>query len=176
MENKIITPIQNNPIPPSPEPSPPVTPPIPPNPPEPPVITPIPPSQDIKPGPNINFSSSSGKSGSLSLILSALAVGIFILLVFVTGLIDSLTKAYIWFFVILALGVAGLITGLTSEKGRDRLSLTGLLGIILSVIVCVNCLVVGSYYIKIQIELNKFKTKFDTPSSSQNLDYNLNTN
>lgn len=173
MENQVITPTQNNPVPSGPEPTPPVIPPTQPNPPESPVNPPIPPVNDFKPGPDIGMSSGSKKFGGLSLILSALAVGIFILLIFVSSLIDSLTKAYIWFFVILALGLAGLATGLLSEKGREKLSLTGLLGIILSVIVCVDCLVVGSYYLKIQMELNKFKSQFNSPSSSQNLDYNF---
>ncbi|HEX5455893.1 MAG TPA: hypothetical protein VFW77_00835 [Candidatus Saccharimonadales bacterium] len=161
MENQVITPTQNNPASVSPEPTPPVSPPTPLNPPI---------------SPDISMSPGSGKSGWLSLAFSALAVGIFILLVFVTGLVNSLTKAYVWFFVILALGVAGLVVGLISEKNRERISLTGLLGIILSVIVCVNCLVVGSYYIKLQMELNKFNSTFNNSNSSQNSDYNLSTN
>ena len=157
MENQVVTPNQNNLSPPSP-----LTPASQPTPPTP--TTPDP-SNNPGSGSPINFNSDSpnsvGMSGKLSLLLSSLAVGIFILLIF-TGLVNSPSKAYAWLFVILALGIAGLIFGLLSEKGKDKINLLGLVGIILSVIVCINCLIIGSYYIKLQIELNKFKTQTNT--------------
>jgi uncharacterized membrane protein len=118
----------------------------------------------------------------LSLAFGVLAVGIFILLIFASSLIDSLTKAYIWFFIILALGVSGLVMGIISEKGRERISLTGLLGIILSVMVCVTCLIVGSYYIKIEMALNDFQSSLNssssatTPSSTQDFNFDYTSN
>lgn len=106
------------------------------------------------------------KLGMLSLLISSSAIGIFILLVFVTNLVDSLTKAYLWFFAILVMGILGLALGLLSERGKPRINLLGLVGIILSVIVCVNCLTIGSFYIKTQIELNKVKTQFENADFS----------
>lgn len=162
MENQVITPSQNNQTLPQPPPAPSPAP-------QSPISPPPAPVADWNTDPPSKF----GSMGRLSLLLSSVAVGIFILLIFVTSLVDSLSKAYIWFFVILALGVAGLALGLISEKKKEKISLVGLLGIILSVIVCINCLVVGSYYIKLQMALNDFKDSFNSapPSQDFNSDY-----
>lgn len=169
MEQQIIRPEQNTQTtvpPPAPEPVPSPVPPAP-------APNPFPPKDNnFIPPPVYDgglASAVNGSSGKLSLLLSSLAVGIFILLIFVTGLVDSLAKAYAWFFIILALGVAGLVFGLRSEKGKDKMDLLGLVGIILSIIVCINCLIIGSYYIKLQIELNKFKSQTNSQINN-NLD------
>ncbi|HEX5797467.1 MAG TPA: hypothetical protein VFX86_03685 [Candidatus Saccharimonadales bacterium] len=170
MENQVITPTQNDnqnqapqPNLPGPDPQPSLGP------------TPIKPDPVPPTNWGANEPRSGGAFGRLSLLLSSSAVGIFILLIFVTGLVDSLSKAYIWFFIILALGVTGLVLGLLSEKGKDRINLGGLVGIILSVIVCVNCLTIGSFYIKTQIELNKFKADFENTDFSNDLEFNYST-
>lgn len=129
-----------------------------------PVTTPYNPSQSWSP--TSSSSNKSGAYGRLSLLLSSSAVGIFILLIFVNSLVDSLTKTYIWFFVILALGVAGLALGLLSEKNKEKISLLGLVGIVVSVIVLINCLTIGSYYIKIQVEINKYQSQFNSSSGT----------
>ncbi len=165
MENQTITPSQNSQTQPAPQPSLSNTPPeLPANP---------------IPAPVADWSTgsqpSNGNFGRLSLLFSSLAVGIFILLIFATGLVDSLSKAYIWFFIILALGIAGLVLGLISEKGKDKINLLGLVGIVVSIIVCINCLIIGSYYIKLQMTLNSFKSQYNTSSSSGALESTYST-
>ncbi len=105
------------------------------------------------------------KFGLISLILSCSAIVLLLLLIFIPGMVKSLTATYVWFFVFVALGVSSLTLGILSEKGKDKFSLVGLIGLIVSVIVSINVVIIGAYFIKVQIELNKFKNDFNNTNA-----------
>lgn len=120
---------------------------------------------------NLDSSTSSGlmsdKYGLASVGAGLLVLILVIILIFAGGgLVSSMTKLYIWFGVFLALGVAGLVSGILSAKNSLKISIPALIGIILSVMVCINCILIGAYYIKANMVLNSIQEQYESSSSS----------
>lgn len=103
-----------------------------------------------------------GSHGILALILSGLAVVIIPLLIFAPSLLKSMTMAVVWLLIITVLSVAGLVLGLLSQKKSESVVLMSVVAIMVSTVMLILCLVIGSYYIKLQITLNAYKNKYNS--------------
>ncbi len=89
---------------------------------------------------------------------------LFIVLIFVgESFFDSAAKIYLWLAAFGILGLAALTLGLFSQRGKNKLSLTGLVGTIISVLIIIICLIIGAYYIKIRATINSLSS--DSTSS-----------
>lgn len=114
---------------------------------------------------NTKPSKSGGMYGRLSLIFGLLGVATAVLLILEPGLISSLSMAYVWFAGIFAAGIIGFIMGLKALKGQAVIDRSALVGLIVSIIVGLNCLIIGTYYIKFTSALRQFETQFNTSDS-----------
>lgn len=64
------------------------------------------------------------------------------------------------------LSVAGLVLRILLQKKSNSVVLQGLLAIVVSIVMLILCLVIGSYYIKLQITLNAYKNKYNSRTNS----------
>lgn len=114
--------------------------------------------------------SASSKLGLFSLFAGLLAVILTLGMIIIGSPLSSTTTIYVSFAVYFALSIAGLVLGILSEKSRNRISITGLLGIILAVIVCFSCLTAGAFYVKFQMTMNALESSYEVNESKY--DYN----
>jgi VIT1/CCC1 family predicted Fe2+/Mn2+ transporter len=96
--------------------------------------------------------------GILSVAVSLLASVLFIMLIFHISLLSTSSKIYTWIGIFLILGMTGLLLAALSMKRRSTVNIFGLIGLILSLVICFQCLVVGLVYIKIKTEIHSLTT------------------
>lgn len=109
---------------------------------------------------------STNSYGLIALGLGGAAVAIIPLLIFVPSLLNSMSMVTVWLAVVTALATVGLFLGLKSQKNTQQVDTLGLLAIILATVMLVLCITMGSYYIKIQLTLNSFKSKYKSNTST----------
>jgi hypothetical protein len=124
------------------------------------------PSLSSVPVDSSSLSKPSSKAGRLSLMLSLIAVGVFITLIFLPGLVSSETMLYVWFAIIAGLGTTSFVLGLKALRSQEKVQPLTLAGFILAIIICFNCLIGGAYYIKFRMLLNDFTSAFGSSDSS----------
>ncbi len=107
--------------------------------------------------------------GWIAFGLAALSLVVVVLLIFVTSLVKSEALVVTWLIVLAALAGGSLFLGFKSRNDQGQLRAKSLIAVIVSMIVGVNVLIVGSYYIKFQIELKKIEKKYQSFSTD---DYN----
>lgn len=111
------------------------------------------------------FGSASSRHGSLGLVslgLGAAAVGVLPLLIFVPSLVKSVSLLAVWLVVITLFSIGGVLTGVKSHNATDETSNPALIGMMVSLVMLVLCIVLGSYYIKVQLTLNAYKNKYNS--------------
>jgi hypothetical protein len=115
---------------------------------------PLPPARTT---PSAEFSVSSRTFvGFLSLLVGLIASGLFVLLIFHTSLIATTQKVYTWIAIVLALGITSVLLAIISMQRRASINPMGLLGLIISIVLCFQCIIVGIAYIKIKAEITTF--------------------
>jgi hypothetical protein len=101
----------------------------------------------------------------LALALGCVSVAVIPLLIFVPSLIKSMTMVTIWLVIVSALSIGGVVFGMRSFKSSDQIQPFSILGLVMSTVMLVFCLIVGSYYLKLQITINSYKNKYKSNSS-----------
>lgn len=122
------------------------------------------PTAAVPAAPNVQFGNSyspvvstAGSHSFLALCLGGASAFIIPLLIFSPSFADSLTKATIWLVLATLLSLAGLGLGYLSQKASETVDLKALMAIIVSTVMAVFCLIIGSYYIKLQMTINSYK-------------------
>lgn len=104
----------------------------------------------------------SNKAGLFSLIAGVLAVAIIPLLIFIPKLVSSETMVYTWTTGVAVLGIAGLGFGRKSMDNKGSADFKSLVGIILSLLMVVTCLLVAAYYIKLRMYLSSYENDYSS--------------
>lgn len=113
---------------------------------------------------------SGSKSGLFSLVGGAGSVLILVVFIFasksILGLVGGEGAFIIQLLVVAILSIAGVVFGYLNQSSKDRNGL-GAVGLALASVMLVLAVILTSYYLKIKIELNSYKSKYNSSSYSR---------
>lgn len=104
----------------------------------------------------------------ISFVLAMASLGYIILLIF-TGSSEIFGSSTVKELSLGLLSLAGVATGFLSQYDKDEASPLGLLGLIVSTVILLFVIIFASYHIKLNMELNKLRKRYNSSSSSGSL-------
>ncbi len=116
--------------------------------------------------PASSFGSRSSSGGSYPLILAGTSVLLFPTLIFAPGLIDSMGAAAAWIVFALVLSGASIFLAVKQQKKSADVNTSAIVAIALASVMFVTSIILGSYYIKLQMTLNAFKNSVNNYNST----------
>ncbi len=118
--------------------------------------------------PTPQFGSRSSGGGSYPLILAGTSVLLFPTLIFAPGLIDSMGAAAAWIIFALVLSGASIFLAVRQQKKSADVNTSAIVAIALASVMFVTSIILGSYYIKLQMTLNAYKSSLEKYNSTYN--------
>ena len=106
--------------------------------------------------------------GSYPLILAGTSVLLFPTLIFAPGLIDSMGAAAAWIVFALVLSGSSIFLAVRQQKKSADVNTSAIVAIALASVMFVTSIILGSYYIKLQMTLNSYKSALENYNSTYN--------